>query len=421
MKGKIFNTFFSKFFSGLFNFLAVVAISRALGATGKGEATLLITNITLILIACNFVGGATLVYLTPRYSSDSILKVSYLWSVLVCLAAFLFMYTQNGDVTIAIHTASLTLIHSLLSINLSILIGRQLIGYNNLLLLLRTGINLLVLLSLFFVLSWKVNLVFVLALYISFGISFLVSLILVLKPYRQEQLEASLKQFFQISIVNGFWNQWAHITQFLSFRLSYYLIEKYWGTATLGIYSNGTSLVESIWLISQSIALVQYASIANTVEKEFAVQTTVSSLKLCLMASVLCLIPLLLVPPSVYAFIFGEEFGLVKEVMIYMAPGVIFFTVANITGHYFSGTGRLRYNAIASSIGLMVTLSLAFILVPLFPLMGAALTSSFSYLVTAIFLMAVFKKESGLKLSNLLFDIADIKMYINSVKNLRIK
>jgi len=101
----------------------------------------------------------------------------------------------------------------------------------------------------------------------------------------------------------GIMNQVAHITQMLSFRLSYYVLDHYHGEAAVGVYSNGISLAESIWMISKSISLVQYARISNTRERSEAAKLTVRLIKFSVAASLIILIPLMLVPSSFYTFL----------------------------------------------------------------------------------------------------------------------
>lgn len=74
---------------------------------------------------------------------------------------------------------------------------------------------------------------------------------------------------YSVSVVSqmfryGLQNQVAHITQLLSFRLSYYVLGEYKGLAAVGVFGNGISIAESIWLIAKSMSLVQYSWVANS-------------------------------------------------------------------------------------------------------------------------------------------------------------
>jgi O-antigen/teichoic acid export membrane protein len=192
----------------------------------------------------------------------------------------------------------------------------------------------------------------------------------------------------------GFYNQVAHITQMLSFRVSYYVLNSYHGEAAVGIYSNGISLAESVWLIAKSISLVQYARISNTDDRKYAQRLTVQLSKVSMAISLLLLLPLLLLPMGFYSFIFGAGFEEVRMVIWSLAIGVVVYNLSILLGHYFSGTGRYHINAIASSLGLIVSLILFFYLIPLYSITGAGIATSISYLFTSIVLLVFFVRDN---------------------------
>jgi O-antigen/teichoic acid export membrane protein len=192
----------------------------------------------------------------------------------------------------------------------------------------------------------------------------------------------------------GLLNQVAHITQILSFRLSFYVLDHYHGEEAVGVFSNGISLAESIWMISKSISLVQYARISNTENRSEAAQLTARLIKFSVVASLFILLPLLLLPSSFYVFIFGEGFTGTRMVIWTLALGVLVYNFSILAGHYFSGTGRYHVNAMASSLGLVVSVMLYFTLIPAYGLTGAGWATSISYLFTTIVLMIAFGREN---------------------------
>ena len=163
----------------------------------------------------------------------------------------------------------------------------------------------------------------------------------------------------------------------------------------MGVYSNGISLAESIWLIAKSISLVQYARIANTNNRAEAGKLTVRLIKFSLVASLFILVPLLLLPSSFYAFIFGTGFWNTKMVIWTLAIGVLVYNFSILTGHYFSGTGRYQINALASTLGLAASVILYFGLIPKYSMAGAGWATSLSYLITTIILMTLFNRENN--------------------------
>lgn len=191
----------------------------------------------------------------------------------------------------------------------------------------------------------------------------------------------------------GAQNQVAHITQLLSFRLSYYVLEEYKGAAALGVFSNGISIAESIWLVAKSMALVQYSKVSNTQNRNESARLSIKITAICLLMSFFLVIPLLLIPAGTYAWIFGAGFEGVKPVIWTLAPGVVVYNIAIIIGHYFSGTGRYYRNTLISAAGLAVSATLYFILIPLFSFSGAGIATSVSYLFTSVLFLWFFSAE----------------------------
>lgn len=397
MFGKILNTFGARALSAVINLLIAIILSQYLGPAGKGIQSLIITTITFVLVFANLVGGATLVYLVPRYAPSLLILPSYLWTILVSMVSyFVLLLFPVVEEAFILHICVLSTLNSFVAINTSILIGREKISTSNLISLIQPFILIISLLIFFTIKDEPGILDYIYSLYFSFGLSVLVSFAYYNKYCGRISLH-SLKEYRQIAIEMaryGILNQVAHITQMLSFRLSYYVLDHYHGEAAVGVYSNGISLAESIWLIAKSISMVQYARIANIDDRIEAAKLTVRLIKFSLAASLIILIPLMLLPSSFFVFIFGDGFSGTRMVIWTLSVGVLVYNFSILTGHYFSGTGRYQVNAIASSLGLVASVILYFTLIPKFSLAGAGLATSISYLITTIILMTLFNKEN---------------------------
>jgi O-antigen/teichoic acid export membrane protein len=309
---------------------------------------------------------------------------------------FVLLLFPVVEETFILHICVLSTLNSFVAINTSILIGREKISTSNLISLIQPFILIISLLIFFTIKDEPGILDYIYSLYFSFGLSVLVSFAYYNKYCGRISLH-SLKEYRQIAIEMaryGILNQVAHITQMLSFRLSYYVLDHYHGEAAVGVYSNGISLAESIWLIAKSISMVQYARIANIDDRIEAAKLTVRLIKFSLAASLIILIPLMLLPSSFYVFIFGDGFSGTRMVIWTLSVGVLVYNFSILTGHYFSGTGRYQVNAIASSLGLVASVILYFTLIPKFSLAGAGWATSISYLITTIILMTLFNKEN---------------------------
>src|SRR5258708_31282791 len=94
MLKKISFTFSIRALIAISNLAIVILLSRYTGAQGKGEASLIITSIALILLFSNIVGGSSLVYFVPRYNIFQLFVLSNAWSVFVCVLAY-FIFSNS--------------------------------------------------------------------------------------------------------------------------------------------------------------------------------------------------------------------------------------------------------------------------------------------------------------------------------------
>ncbi len=89
----ILNTFGTKGITAVINLAIAIILSQVLGASGKGEQGLIVTTIAFMLVFANLIGGATLVYFTPRLSHSALILPSYLWSVLTAFISYILLQT----------------------------------------------------------------------------------------------------------------------------------------------------------------------------------------------------------------------------------------------------------------------------------------------------------------------------------------
>lgn len=420
MINKIFSTFSIKLASAIFNLLIAVVVSRYLGTSGKGEQSLVLTTISFILIFENIAGGAVLVYLASRFKMWVLISLSYLWSFVVGIV-FYFILLQldiiKSDYIVAV--CLLSVINSFAANNANILLGKEKINNYNWINFIQPVFTLMSLLVFVGFIGGTSVVSYINSLYIAYFSALVLSLIMLLRltDKKDTNINCNWKAAIKAMFAMGFYNQLSHITSLLNMRLSYYLLEKYQDSGTLGIYSNAVSLSEAIWMVSGSMAMVQYSKIANSEDKNYSRQLTVNMTKISLLLTIIILIPMLLLPSSFYSFVFGKDFTNINYIMICLAPGVVFYNFAQLIGHYFSGNGEYFKNTIASVGGLFVTLILSFAAIPLWGYYGAALVSGFSYIVVSTVVILFFYNETKIGFMKMLPDKKDIKRYFSEIKN----
>ncbi len=422
---KIINTFGTKIIAALLNLLIAIVISRTLGDMGKGVQSLMLTTITFILIFSEIVCGESVVFLTSRHSFSKIFVPSVLWSLLisVVMGVGMLLVPSGMSADIVLHVALLSFIACASAVNFRFLIGKEEIkkaNYNTLL----QPVLIVTTVVVYYVLLRKNDIYgYIIALYVAYIGSFLLGVWMLREEYRQMQFFplTAYKQVLSDLFKYGFLNQTGHFVQFFNLRLNYYLLYAYMDEGRVGVYSNAVSLAEAVWIVSNSIALVQYARISNTNDRAYAQQLTLQLCKICLLVSACIVMVLALLPAQLYTLIFGSDFVEMASTIRLLAPGVLLYCIFLILGHYYSGTGRYQMNTFAALCGLVVTCLLGFTLIPRMDIHGAAITATVAYSVNALFLLVFFLRETHLPWKSFLLTKAELRMYVAECKNYFLK
>lgn len=398
MVRKILGNFGVRLLTAILNLLIAVIVSQYIGAVGKGEQSIVLTMIALISIFDNMVGGASIVYLTNKLKLKELFAASYLWTFFIGFLTFLLLhFVELVPPKFVFSVVLLSTISSIISIHSSVLLGKEKLRHFNLLSFL---IPVLTFSSLWlqFVLNWNRTVdAYVSALYVAYGFTFVLSLYFIRPYFKQKDLLewGNTWKTFKSLFYFGCQNQLAHVFQLLSFRISYFFLEKDCGPSQVGIYSNAVSVIESIWMISTSISLWQYATISNSTDVQYTKKITEQLTKYGLFIAFLGILVLLFIPNSFFSWLFGKEFTDLNQLFWRLAPGIWVFNYALIIGHYFSGHGKYYVNAIASGIGLLITCIAASLFIPWLNIQGAAITASISYFATSLVVIYYFRKEGA--------------------------
>ena len=123
----------TKSIAGILSLGLVILAAQFLGAEGRGEISLLMLNITIIVLISEFVGGGALVYLLPRYNFYQLLIPSYLWAIASAIAGALALtFLELSPSDLWIHLIIISLLYCINGVHLNILLGLEQIKRHNL-------------------------------------------------------------------------------------------------------------------------------------------------------------------------------------------------------------------------------------------------------------------------------------------------
>ncbi len=419
----ILHTFASKLLNALLNLGLVVLTARIMGAEVRGEISLLIATLYLFVLGSGFVGGSTLIYLAPRFPVRKLLVLAYLWAIFIALVLLPFIYLSMGLPAPTLgHWMILAFIFNLTAVNRYMLLALEKIKTDNLLGIVINAVLLLLLSWMLFAGAAKELDTFILAFYGAWGLAFLVSAWLIRSVWKKDDGKSWLR------VAQAMWKfgamaQGANFAQFLGYRLQFYLIGAILSKEALGVFSVAVALSEALWMITQSISLVQLSRIANMEDGRTSARLTVSLMKLSVALTSLAMLVLLILPESLFVFVFGKAFGPVRLLIAYMFPGILALAASNILIHYYAGIGRLAVNFLISLLTLLLVAITNYGLMPLYGLVGAAIASSIAYGVAALFIAWYFIFEQKQSYQLLLPQHADWMqlqdLFKQYVRNLR--
>jgi O-antigen/teichoic acid export membrane protein len=388
-------TIISKFIILLANFLIVVFTTQIWGSNGRGEIALIIADIAIISILSNITCGSTVTFHTPKLNRNMLLGISLIGAII---------FSITGSVVFSLifgfrYFQILFVISLLISLNSSISsywLGKNNIKWYNLLTLISPIFVLLYLLLLFFIFRIStINACFY-AYYLGLGTVLILGIAGLIHNEPFEWPDFDLNGLKKI-VAYGFKNELSYFIQFLNYRLSYFFVAQWLGLSSLGVFSVVVSVTEAVWIISKSMSAIHYSKVINTIKKLDSIRATMVFARQSFWITILCLGLLLLMPKSLFEFIFGSEFGTVKIFTLYLLPGIIAIAVSNIYGHYFAGVGQLNILRNKSLIGFVVTVILVPLLITKYQLVGVCITLNVSYVLSSIYLYYKYILEKKLR------------------------
>jgi O-antigen/teichoic acid export membrane protein len=391
--------FFARVLIAAFNLLTLLICSRYLGSEVLGEISLLILNIAVIQAINDIYTGPALVYFIPRADLRNLYRNGLFWTVCCILPlSFVFYVFNIGLRTYWIDVLVLAFLVCGTAFHNVMLLGRERIKPYYFLLFLQPALLFAVLALNVFAIHIPGTGAYLLALYISWTVTFCVSLIFFVREL-QSAGRGLPQELPRAVLAKGLYNQLGNLAHILSNRYNYYILS---AVAAVGVYASATSLIESVWIISAAVAPVLLTHVANRRSEDQQAIFTLRLARACLFTSLLCVAVVILIPHDWFTRLLGKDFTGVKQVMLLLAPGVLAVSFSSIISHYYSGHGRQNVLLAANACGFVVTLALSYLMISRFGLNGAAITASLAYCAQAIFLIIKFRKEADVSIAALL-------------------
>jgi O-antigen/teichoic acid export membrane protein len=392
LSGNTIITIASKFIILLLNFALVVFSTHLWGSAGRGEIALIIAYISVIILVSNVFCGSTVSYHASKLDPGSLLTLSFLGAFLISLCGGL-LFSVFLHFKYFPYLFGISLLLSLTTSISSYWLGKSNIIKYNILTLLLPLLFLTTLTVMSFFLKIPGTQTYFKAYFTG---SCIVLFIGVLTIIHEKKFHLSLSGFSGIrSILEyGIKNEFNSLLQFLSNRLSYIFILKFLGISLLGIFSVAIAISEAVLVISRSLSAIHFSNVLRSDDRIKSQTETRVLVRQSIIISILSLVIVVMIPESVFQFIFGKEFWETRRFIIFMIPGTVSIAAANIYDQYFSGTGNLKVIRKRSFISLGLTLITMPVLISQYNIIGICISINISGVLSAIYIWRRFMSET---------------------------
>lgn len=421
MLKKILGTIGTRYLIAFLNLMLIFINAKALGAEGLGMIGIILASVNIAVVFNGVLSGNTIVYFMNRYSMHTILLPAYAWPVfgsgIACGIMQLFgLYPEAYFIDIYL----LSILSSFITTNARFLLGKDNITGFNITYMLQGGLLFFILLYLYYIADRQEVSSYVYGLYITYGIALIGSVALLFpyygmkedKPAGKSRL-AILKEMF----VYGLWGSADNVAEVLTTRLNYFLIERFAGLGSVGLLDAGTKISESVWHISRSVSFIEYSSVAQTSDPEKQKSTTLKLFKLTFSALAFTTLCILFIPEWVYTeYLFSPEFVGMRKVIVGLSAGIVALGCNSILSHYFIGSGKIRYSAYCSVVGLITLLIAGYLLIPMFGVVGSAVSSSIAFCAMLSFSIIAFCRINRTRLHEFVPGKADFSELIMLIR-----
>lgn len=394
------STIGSRYFIAFLNLALVFVNVRVLGIEGVGSVGLVWASIHINVTINSLFSGSTLVYFLNKYPARRLYPIAFLWtftgSAIGCAGLSLAGLLPKAY---GVDIYWLTTLYSLVVAHSRFLLGKEHIRGFNLTNVLQGGLLFFILLCFYYVFRMQQIRAYLWGLYLCNAIAFAVSLYLLLPYLRKREegagCEAGLFSILKEMLAYGLWGSADNLAETCTIRLNYFLVERFIGLGSVGLLDAGARISESVWNISRSVAYIAYSRVAKTKSRTEQKQITLRLLRFTFLSVSAAMALILLIPGWVYTdYLFNPDFGGLRRLIALMSAGIVALGCHTVLSSYFIGSGKVRYSAISSCVGLASLLAAGWQLIPLYGVNGSALSSSIAFCAMLAYSYRTFVRQT---------------------------
>lgn len=212
------------------------------------------------------------------------------------------------------------------------------------------------------------------------------------------KISGKFNSLYAVQLIRRSWKiMLAGIVVAFQVRVEYYLIEKYLGWDSVGQYAAALKIFETLDVIPIIFTVVLMPELAiyirSGVKQKFAESYQGSYLAGILIY--LFMIPIMLVIIWIFPIAFGDKYIAAQELLPFLLIRPLFVMISVIRGVFVVLDHRYFYPIVSSILGLIVTIVIASMLIPLYGLYGAIAANLLGLFSSTILCDLFFYRESS--------------------------
>ena len=208
----------------------------------------------------------------------------------------------------------------------------------------------------------------------------------------------------------------ANFLHFLLLRIDFFFISGMLGAKELGYYAVSSSLAEILVSVAESVC-IPYMPLLLGMERKEAENFSPIVIRWVFVMMIFLALSMALVGKLMISILFGSAFAPSYPALILLLPGVVALGVHPILKMDFFRQNKPGLVSTLTSVALIINILLNYLTIPKWGIFGAAFSSSVSYLITVILLMAAYCRMTSAGLFDLIFPPKeDFKQIIRNIK-----
>jgi O-antigen/teichoic acid export membrane protein len=416
-----------QFISIVIGVLLLTIIARVLGPENQGKYTL-ITLVPLMLQTFLNLGinSATIYYVSKKEvdlntAFNTNVFTGLLLSILSVLIGILAIQILSSTKLEGVDLGQLYLVLAALPFMFLMIFLQTIFQglqdfkmFNSMLVVQQTGNLILVSLLLF---VFKMSLTgAILAFIIGYLLSVCFVLFSLLKKYN---VRISLSYFswayFKKSFSYGMKTHVSNVMTFLNYRTPLLILGMFFNPTAVGIYSVAVNFGEKLSIFSQSISSVllpRVASMSEDSDKNYI--TSIISKSMLIFITILS-IGVFFLSDFIFQLLLAEDYNDYIEsvrVLNFLLPGLALLSIEKLLSNDLAARGKPEVNMYLSFVNVIVNVSISFILIPTYGVIGAAVATSITYIISFALKVIIFAGITNQSIANfLIINKQDLFLY----------